>query len=154
MNTEAASTGYDHVQKGVLQPILLAVAVLCLAGFLLTEGPPPHRVIILALAVACGALSFAFSWLAVRDEGERLSVRFGPLPLFRTSIAYSSIVAVEKTRSHPVSGWGIHYTRKGTLWNIAGRDCVRIETGQKSLLVGTDEPERLAEFLEGKMPRA
>lgn len=142
---------YDHIQKGILQPILLALALICLCIAFFTKNMPPYMVVFGATAIACLVLSFAFCYLAVQDKGDHLLVHFGPIPFFRKSIIYAEIIAVEKDRSHFLSGWGIHLTRKGWLWNIGGFDCVRIETSTKSTLIGTDDPDGLVSFLESKV---
>ena len=108
-------------------------------------------IVFIASAIVCAVLSFTFGLLAVQDEGDHLSVSFGPIPFFRKSIPYSEITAVAKDRSHFLSGWGIHLTRKGWLWNIGGFDCVHIEMGTQQILVGTDDPEGLFSFLNSKV---
>ena len=144
-------SGYAHTQQGVLQPILLALAGICLGSAFLMRAAPPYQIIIfMAAAIVCVVLSFTSSHLTVRDEGDYLSVRFGPIPLFKKSIPYAEITAAGKCRSHFISGWGIHRTSKGWLWNIGGFDCVRIEMGTKSMLIGTDDSDGLVVFLRSK----
>jgi hypothetical protein len=141
---------YEHVQKGIIQPILLASGLICLGISVFMRETTFHIIIFLTTAVVCVILSFAYAFLTVRDEGDCLSVRFGPLPLFRKFIPYTAITAVDKDRSNFISGWGIHPTKKGWLWNIGGLDCVRIEMGKKSILIGTDDPDGLTAFLRSK----
>ena len=142
---------YSHTQKGILRPILLICAAVCfVVAYLAWESPPLTPVFVVA-GVVCIVLAFAFARLTVCGEGERLAVRFGPIPLFRTTIPFDKITGVERTRSTFLAGWGIHLTRKGWLWNIGGFDCVRIETGEKSTLIGTDDPDGLATFLKGRI---
>jgi len=138
---------YEHVQKGIIRPVLYGCAVVCLAIAWSTRDTPPQVVIFAASALFCVLLSAAFAHLSVRDEGDRLSIGFGPVPIFRKSIFYKDITTVQKDRSHFLSGWGIHLTKKGWLWNIGGFDCVCIEMGKKRTLVGTDDPDGLTTFL-------
>jgi hypothetical protein len=94
----------------------------------------------------------AFHHLTVVDEGDRLAVRFGPLPLFRTTIPYTDIQKVEVGRTMIVEGWGIHLSlRGGWVWNLWGRDCVVVHRRKGIIRIGTDDAENLARFLEGKM---
>lgn len=123
---------YDHTQKGVIQPILLALAAICLVIAVATRHSPPYLTVFLITSIVCIVLSFAHRYLAVCDGGDRLAVRFGPLPLFKKTIPYAEITAVEQDRSSFLAGWGIHWTRKGWLWNIGGFDCVRIHKGRSS----------------------
>ena len=78
---------------------------------------------------------------------------FGP-GVIRKRIPLDEIADVEATRTTFWQGWGIHWTTRGWLYNISGFDAVlvRLRTG-KSLLVGTDEPEALANAIrEGVSP--
>jgi hypothetical protein len=141
---------YSHTQRGIIRPLLLLVAVTCSVAA--SYGPLDKAAPVFFLAAAVLAfLACAFGSLTVRDEGERLTVRFGPIPLFRTTVPYAKIIGAAKDRSTFLCGWGIHLTRKGWLWNIGGFDCVRIEMGTKSLLIGTDEPDLLVTFLRSKI---
>ena len=97
-------------------------------------------------------LGLCFGSLTVRDEGQWLAVRFGPLPVFGTRIAYSSITGVEAARSDALDGWGIHWIlSRGVIYNVWGFDCVRIQMGKRSVRVGTDDVEGLTSFLRTKI---
>jgi hypothetical protein len=98
-------------------------------------------------------LTPAFHLLTVVDEGERLAIRFGPIPLFRKTVRYAEIEKVEVGRTLILDGWGIHLSiRGGWVWNLWGRDCVVVHFRQGSVLrIGTDDAANLAGFLEGKI---
>jgi hypothetical protein len=97
-------------------------------------------------------LAESFHHLTVADEGDRLVIRFGPLPLFRKSIWYDDIRTVEKGRTTFVDGWGIHWNPwVGSLWSIWGFDCIVIRLKRSSIRVGTDDPDGLAGFLQGRI---
>ena len=101
-------------------------------------------------------LAPAFHHLTVEDAGHMLLVRFGPLPLpmFRTAIPYDDIQSVEVGRTLFVEGWGIHLSpRGGWVWNIWGRDCVVVHRRNGVVRIGTDDADRLARFLDGKIAR-
>lgn len=142
--------GYSHTQRGIIRPILLLCVAGALVGAWLVQDHPTFPIYV-GTGVLFALLSFAFGHLTVRDEGDRLAVRFGPLPIFRKAIPYADITGAERDRSTFLSGWGIHYTRKGWLWNVGGYDCVRIEMGAKSTLIGTDDPDGLVAFLKTRM---
>jgi hypothetical protein len=57
-------------------------------------------------------LAASFHYLAVEDEGDCLSITFGPIQLFRRAIRYADIVSVETGRTTIVDGWGIHLSCK------------------------------------------
>jgi len=146
---------YEHRQRGWLHLLLLGLAAVT-ATFAASAGhhdDPNLAVLLIGLAMLFFAVAFCFVSLTIRDESDRLAVRFGPIPLFRTSIRYDEISQVEPLRPCYLT-WGIHWTRQGWLWNIHGFDCVRIVAGRRKLLLGTDDVAGLAAFLKERMPIA
>ncbi len=135
---------YEHTQVGWISRLLFVV------GAVLALVLPPHRgtyvgahmvPFITALAILLvGAL---FSRLTVRIDRDALRVAFGPgWP--RKVLQLRDVESVELTRTTWIEGWGIRFTRRGWLWNVAGFDAVLLRLrGGKSLLIGTDEPRRL-----------
>jgi hypothetical protein len=105
-----------------------------------------------AMGMGMVVLALCFHYLTVEDEGERLVIRFGPIPIFRTSIPYGEIHHVELDRTLIIEGWGIHGSvRGGSVWNLWGRDCVVVHRRRGDIRIGTDDPDGLARFLESKM---
>ncbi len=143
--------GYLHTQNGIIRPIMLFAAVIWLVLAYASRGHVVPLVVLTAGAVVIGVFSFAFASLTIRDEGDRLAVRFGPLSVFRMSIPYERITGVERDRVGLPGGMGIHWTRKGWLWNIRMGPCVRIQMGPKTLLLGTDDPEGFVAFLRSRI---
>lgn len=94
-----------------------------------------------------------FSCLNVRDERDRLAIRFGPLPLIRWQVMYAEIEGVEAVRSTLLDGWGMHWAPgQGWTLNIWGFDCVeiRMKSGRR-LRIGTAEPDELREYLRARV---
>ena len=148
----AGTPAYERTQKGIIRPILWASAIGCLVLMLFTPGGElPHVLVLGAVALLFVFLSLAFAGLTVRDEGDRLAVRFGPIPLFKKTIPYAAMTGVERDRSTFFGGWGIHWTARGMLWNIGGFDCVRVVMGSRAIRIGTDDPGGLLEFLQTKV---
>lgn len=147
-----AQSSYWHRQYVPLSVLLYVVATIffCLGWNLRST---PGLAIILPLAgVVTLILAAAFHHLTVADEGDRLAVQFGPLPLFRTAIRYEEMRAVRRGRTTILDGWGIHLSlRGGWVWNLGGRDCVEIKTGRGIMRVGTDDADNLARFLQAKI---
>ena len=112
-----------------------------------------RRIVIMLLATAaiftlCGLV---FGSLTIRDEGEWLALRFGPLPLLRKTIRYADITGVEVGRTRIIDGWGIHYMPgRGWTYNVWGFACVKLTLGRKVIRVGTDDAEGLAKFIREK----
>lgn len=140
---------YRHTQRAPLCLLLYTVTVvLFIVGWLLRDVPPiPY--LYLPLGVLILVLAASFHHLTVEDRGDRLSISFGPVPLFRRSVMYENIVSAEVGRTTILDGWGIHLSlRGGWVWNLWGRDCVviRFKNGG-TLRIGTDDAAGLNEFL-------
>jgi hypothetical protein len=156
MDAATEDPGYWHRQKAPLCLVLYGSALACfaLAGVL----PPIPGVPGIAFAAAVGLLlailAPAFHHLTVKDEGDRLAIRFGPLPLFRRAVRYADIEWVEVGRTPLLDGCGgIHYSiRGGWVWNLWGRDCAVVLLKNGGVLrIGTDDAPNLARFLEGEI---
>ena len=146
MMTTPGRLRYEHRQTGWMMVVASCVPALCLAIVLLTadttqDVPTPllSGIVVVTLVVLIG-----FSSLQVRLTADDLVVRFG-IGLVRKSVRLKDIVTAEVVRTHWYEGWGIHWTRRGMLYNVAGFDAVRLRlVNGKALMVGSDEAERLA----------
>ncbi len=142
---------YHHTQKAPWFLLLFALAALFFTVAWVTRAEPVLPAILFLSGLLMAALGYSFQHLTVADEGERLAIWFGPLPLFRRRIRYDDMREVEIGRTTIMDGWGIHWSPwGGWVWNIWGRDCVVIRRRRGVIKVGTDDAERLAEFLEGR----
>lgn len=144
--------GYRHVQHGKLHWVLHGgAAALALGAVCARAEPAAFWIVAVAAAVmvVCGA---GFRTLAIEDEGDRLAVRFGPLPLLATTIRYADIRRVERCRTRWIDGWGVHWAPgRGWTWNLWGFDAVRITLERGSIQLGTDDPDGLLGFLESRL---
>jgi hypothetical protein len=148
----ALPPGYSHTQRAPLYLVLYGSAVWLLVTAWLVREEPVVPFVLAAVGVLTAILGLAFHHLTVVDGGKGLVVRFGPLPLFRTTVPYSDIQGVEVGRTTIFDGWGIHLSlRGGWVWNIWGRDCVVIRRRKGILRVGTDDAPTLSRFLAGKI---
>jgi hypothetical protein len=159
--THQTPATYKHTQKGPWFLLLYAfgLPMVAVAVWLSLVPEIMDRLPFVPIVVGAGGfimlvLAPSFHHLTVADEGDRLTVRFGPLPLFRTHIRYADIRAVEVGKTTLLDGLGIHWSiRGGWVWNIWGLDCVIVRHGGTTF-VGTDDAENLAAFLRTKMPVA
>jgi hypothetical protein len=118
MRMETAAPGYLHTQKTPLCLILYGSALLCFALAWMV-GSAPGSFIAAGVGLAIGLLAPAFHHLTVLDRGDRLVIRFGPLPLFRRTVRYANIETVEVGRTLILDGWGVHYSIRGVwVWNL------------------------------------
>lgn len=155
MRTETATADYAHTRKAPLCLILYGSALLCFVlGWMV--GDTPGIYVAGAVGIVIALLAPAFHHLTVADQGNRLAIRFGPMPLFRRTVLYTDIQKVEFGRTLFLDGWGIHYSvRGGWVWNLWGRACVVVHFKNGSVLrIGTDDAENLARYLAGKIGHA
>lgn len=95
-----------------------------------------------------------FGSLTIRDEGEWLALRYGPLPVLRKRIRYADITSVEAGRTSIIDGWGIHYIPgRGWTYNLWGFGCARLTLGRKVIRIGSDDVDNLVRFLRGKVAK-
>jgi hypothetical protein len=146
--------GYSHTQKAPLCLILYGSALACFA-LAWTAGHAPDSTTAAAVGLLLALLAPALHHLTVEDQGDRLAIRFGLLPLFRRTVRYADITSVEVGRTGILEGGGIRYSiRRGWVWKLWGRDCVVLRLKNGSILrIGTDDAANLACFLEGKIAR-
>lgn len=142
---------YSHRQHGPLYLLLLAAAAAMLAGAWFLRDVLPAAIGLVAVAAVVAALALAFVHLTVRDEGEYLSVRFGPLPLFGTRIAYRDVIDAQPGRSTALDGWGVHWMpQRGWIFNLWGYDCVVVRMRDGTVRIGSDDARGLAEFIRSR----
>ena len=97
MTTETTTSGYSHTQKASLCLLIYALAVVFFAlSYFVQDAPlipwlfPPIGVLMLILAAS-------IHHLTVVDLGDRLMIRFGPVPFFRRTVRYADIERVSKS---------------------------------------------------------
>jgi len=144
---------YDHTQKAPLHlifyPIVIVLVVLAWIG----RDQTPVILSTLGVAATLVLVALMFKQLTVRDEGEWLAIRYGPLPVFRKLIPYSNIESVELGRSSVIDGWGIHWIPgRGFTYNLWGFDCAILMVEGRIYRIGSDEAENLVTFLRDKVP--
>jgi hypothetical protein len=147
-----SSSTYVHTQRAPLWLILEATALYFVFAAWLVRTIPGLVLIMIVVGILMMGLGFAVRHLTVEDEGDHLAIRFGPLRLFRTRLAYEDIRGVEVGRTLILDGWGIHWSlRGGWVWNLWGRDCVIVHLPRGVFVLGTDDPINLERFLEDKI---
>jgi hypothetical protein len=145
-------TTYFHTQKAPLCLLVYAIAFMMLVLAWVLRNEPPIGWLYPSIGLLLIVIAASFHHLTVKDDVDRLSISFGPIPLFRRSVRYEDIVSVEVGRTTILDGLGIHMSRRGGwVWNLWGRDCVVVHFKKGTLRIGTDDAENLAGFLEGKI---
>ncbi len=145
---------YRHTQYAPLHWVLVATA-LALPLFLswATQDPLSPSMMFL-VATPLLAASFCMRTLTVVDHGDKLLIRFGPIPLFRKRIAYDQITDVAESKTTWLDGWGVHYVPgRGWTYNLWGFSCVQVTLGRRRIKIGTDDPQGLTHFLTHRIAR-
>ena len=143
---------YKHTQRAPLCLLVYATAGVIAGAAWFARETPVAAIAFLSGGVLMTALAACFHFLRIADEGDRLSVAFGPVPLFRRSVPYADIETVDVGRTTIPDGWGIHHSLSGGwVWNIWGRDCVVIQLRKGTLRLGTDDTECLVQFLQARL---
>lgn len=93
--------------------------------------------------------------LTVEVSNAALSWRFGWLGWPRWQVALQEIERVELADTRDTPGVGIRKTREGWLYNARSGPALRVVLRNgRSLRIGSDEPARLAGFIEARLPGA
>lgn len=144
--------GYTHTQRSWFGWTLTAACFGLMVTAMLFSDRTVTGATLLAITLVLFFVSLFFSTLTVSDAGDHLSLKFGPLPVFRAYIVYSDITGVDRARSSLLDGWGIHYIPwRGWTYNIWGFKCVRIQMAQGPVRVGTNDQEALVDLLKKKI---
>lgn len=132
---------YQHTQSG--RQIVVFLISLAVVGAIVAVGFPHAALLITIPILLLSAWLFSSLTIAIAD-GE-LRWHFGP-GLNRKKIALAEIASAKVIRTTFIDGWGIHFTRHGWLYNIAGRGAVAITLKNgKRFALGSDESDLLAE---------
>lgn len=95
--------------------------------------------------------AFMFTHMTVRDEGDVLAIRYGPLAVFGGRFRYADITNVEPSHSSAIDGWGIHWIPgRGWTYNLWGFQCVKLRVAGKTVRIGSDDVDNLIRFLRSK----
>jgi hypothetical protein len=154
VNPEIRTPDYEHTQKGplawMLGVVTLAAAVAAVSSGLVGRWLDVALIGGVALIMLLAAL--CFSYMRVRDDGDGLAIRYGPLPVFRKKIPYADVSAVERGKSKLIDGLGIHWVPgRGWTYNLWGTDCAVLTVKGKTVRVGSNDADGLVSFLESRL---
>ena len=86
--------GYEHTQHGAWHRIFLAVAGAMLIGAWFARREPHAVVFVLAIAAVFLLCALIFGSLTIRDGGQWLVLRYGPLPIIGKTFRYADVTSV------------------------------------------------------------
>ncbi|MDR3459062.1 MAG: hypothetical protein P4N60_16570 [Verrucomicrobiae bacterium] len=133
---------YEHTQSGtlIIRVTLLAAAALAVGGCFVPQLFIPVPILLVT--------AWVFRSLTIEISGDKLRWQFGS-GLVAKRVLLEEIASVKAVRTNFMQGWGIHWTRYGWLYNVAGNDAVVITLRNgKKFALGTDEPEVLCAIIQ------
>ncbi len=134
---------YRHTQRAgrwLLIPLVVSLGLLVAAWLTGVWS-------LLAGVAVLGIATWLFSSLTIEVRAGELHWRFG-LGLIHRRVPLAEVTEVRPVRTTLMEGWGIHYTRFGWLYNIAGFGAVAVRLrGGREFAVGTDDPDGLVNAL-------
>ena len=137
---------YQHTQRAGRWLSIPAVICLVLLGVTLRTRIWPTA----GGAVFIAGLAWVFSSLTIEVGGGRLGWYFGP-GILRKEVRLCEVTNVRAVKTRWIDGWGIHYTRFGWLYNIAGFEAVAVELQHgRRFALGTDDPPGLLSALQSE----
>lgn len=107
--------------------------------------------LVVAMFAVLGVAWALFATLLVEVDAREVRVRFG-VGLIRKTVPIADIVRADIVRTRIWWGWGLHWTPAGWLYNVAGRDAVRLELRrERAIMIGSDEADRLKAAIDARI---
>lgn len=129
---------YKHSQLGTSLVVLLTIPMVIV--FFFSSGDPTVKITIYCIM---SFLILNFYRLKTVINNEYITVSFG-LGLIRKKIKLESIASVELLKTSILCGWGIRIMNDGTLYNVSGREAVKIKLKDgTAVAIGTNDVKNL-----------
>lgn len=139
---------YKHTQTGWYILVTYGIITLIL---ILWEGTSHSIAFVIPIFVILFVFFILFPSLTVTVDDNSIQIRFG-LGLIRKKFKLEDIKSCTVVRNRWWYGWGIRWMPKGWLFNIWGFDAVELLMNNgKVYRIGTDEPQKLNEFIQKKL---
>lgn len=155
MTLEAAAlTSYRHTQVGRKLIAGTAVMLVLAAALMLSLSPPARAAapwVMVGLFAVIALTAVLFATLTVEVDATEVRVRFG-VGIVRKTMAVADIEHCELLRTRLWWGWGLHWTPSGWLYNVGGRDAVRIVLAHdQPVIIGSDQADRLKAAIDARI---
>jgi len=117
------------------------VTVLVLALSPATRAAAPWLIVVLYGLLVVGCLLFPTLTVTVDEDAVRLVFGIG---IVRTTVPVADLVGAERVRVRLRWGWGVHWTPSGWLYNVGGREAVKVAVRRdRGVIIGSDDADRL-----------
>lgn len=141
----------DYHHKQAAHTLLGLISLPLLVCLLAAYSHPEHRAVLLLASAVLILGAALFSSLKIEVKAQTLYWSFG-FGLIRKQQSLNEVSRAEITRSTWLEGWGIHYTKRGWLYNVSGRDAVLITLASgKSFMLGSDDVIALWEAIQFRL---
>jgi hypothetical protein len=145
---------YRHTQFGWVVAAGTAVGMLLATGMLLWLSAATLEAawwLVAALYAVLAAAFLLFATLTVEVTEREVRARFGVGLLGRT-IPLADVLRSEIVRTRIWWGWGLHWTPGGWLYNVAGRQAVRLDlVRQRPVMIGSDDADGLKRAIDARI---
>lgn len=142
---------YEHRQPGTAVLWLVGIPALGIVLLILTSGSPGAMLPLLVIPAFLLLVMFLFSSLTVRVDESCVRIHFGP-GFWRRAFPLDQVEGVRVVRNGLHMGLGIHFIRRGMIYNVSGLDGVEITLrGGRRARIGSDEPAALARAVEAAL---
>jgi hypothetical protein len=95
-----------------------------------------------------------FATLTTEVDAHEVRFRFG-VGIVRKALPLMDVLRVELVRTRVWWGMGVHWTTSGWLYNVGGRDAVRLTLAtQRPVIIGSDEADRFKAAIDAAIAAA
>ena len=133
---------------------MLALGVVLAAGvtLLLPDGAMRAPWWTPLLLVGLLAISLGlFGWLTVTVDTRDVRLSLG-LGLLRRAVPVAEIATCQRIRTRLWWGWGLRWTPAGWLYNVSGREAVRLELArERPVIIGSDDADGLKAAIDASV---
>lgn len=141
---------FDQIWLWAIMGIQLLIVMIPL----ILTGQDWWSIIIAFLAIVLGMALLGSLSLRTRMDEEGVHFKMKLFHWRERTIPWDDIEQIHVREYSPVSeygGWGMKYGRSGWAYNVRGNHGIQIlKKNGKRILIGTQRPEEVAEYLDGK----
>lgn len=145
---------YRHTQFGWVLAGMLVLGVVLAAGVTLLLPHGAMRAPWWTPLLLVGLLAFSlglFGWMTVVVDACEIRLSLG-LGLLRKAVPVAEIVTCQRIRTRLWWGWGLRWTPAGWLYNVSGREAVRLELKrERPVIIGSDDADALKAAIDASV---
>jgi hypothetical protein len=133
---------------------MLALGVVLAAGVTLLLPDGAMRAPWWTPLLLVGLLAFSlalFGWLTVEVDAREVRLALG-VGALRKTVPVAEIVTCQRIRTRLWWGWGLRWTPAGWLYNVSGREAVRLELErERPVIIGSDDADALKAAIDASV---